>query len=179
MAVKPILNIPDSRLSEKSHKVKEITPEVKKDIQDLLDTLMVAEDPEGAGLAAPQIGITKRICVVRQFFEDPLDPAKTLHEDIVLINPKIFSTSEETTIDWEGCLSVPDTYGKVERYSKIKVTAMDQDGNLIKLKADDLLARVIQHEIDHLDGILFTQRVVGQTLSEKALDQLFNGASLA
>ena len=172
MAVKPIITIPNETLRNKTGKVKKIDEEITKIAQDLVDTVKVARDPEGAGLAATQIGVSKRICVVRNFFTDPVDPKKILTEEIVLINPKITSPSKETEVDWEGCLSVPDEYGKVERFKKIKVTATALDGNDIKFKASDFLARTIQHEVDHLDGILFTDRVIGKTITGEELDKV-------
>lgn len=172
MSVKKIVTIPNPILNKKTQKVGEITDEIKKTAQDLIDTVKVAEDPEGAGLAATQIGISKRMCVVRNFFEDPLDENKIRSDDVVLINPKITHYSSETDLDWEGCLSVPDVYGKVERASKIKVTAKDIDGNIIKIKAEGFFARTIQHEVDHLDGILFTAHIQGKTLSQKEFDEM-------
>jgi peptide deformylase len=173
MSVVPIVTIPDPILTTKTSKVKVIDDVVKQNIQDLRDTLSVAKDPEGAGLAASQLGISKQICIVRNFFQDPANTHKIIHQDFVLINPKIISTSKETEIDWEGCLSIPDTYGKVERFSKIKITAEDEHGDEFKLKADGFFARTIQHEIDHLNGILFTDRVIGRTISEQQLDAIF------
>lgn len=85
-----------------------------------MDTVKIAKDPEGAGLAAPQLGISKRICVVRNFFEDPLNSNDINSDDIILINPKIIQYSAEKEIDWEGCLSVPNVYGLVERAKKNK-----------------------------------------------------------
>lgn len=172
MSAKPIITIPNEVLRKKAEKVKNIDEEVLKTAQDLLDTVKVAKDPEGAGLAAPQIGASKRICVVRNFFIDPQDSKKILSEDIVLINPKIVSKSIETETDWEGCLSVPNEYGKVERFKKVKISATGIDGTDIKFKANDFLARTIQHEIDHLDGILFTDKVIGKTITEEELDKL-------
>ena len=145
---------------------------LKKIAKDLLDTVRVAKDPEGAGLSATQIGISKRMCVVRNFFEDPLNPDEVRSDDIVLINPKIIQYSEEKNVDWEGCLSVPDAYGLVERAEKIKITAKDIDGNIIKIKAEGFFARTIQHEVDHLDGILFTSKIEGKTLTQKEFDKI-------
>ncbi len=172
MAVKPIVTIPDPVLQQKCAKVKSFDSATQQVIKDLLDTLDTARDPEGAGLAAPQIGVPLKICAVRNFFEDPINPSRILSETIVLINPKIISHSSETDIDWEGCLSVPDQYGRVPRFTKIKVIAQDEQGNTIKVKASDFLARVLQHEIDHLDGILFTEKVTGPILEEKELDKI-------
>jgi peptide deformylase len=95
-----------------------------------------------------------------------------LSEDIILINPKIVSRSKETETDWEGCLSVPNVYGKVERFQKVKVSALGADGKDIKLKTSGFLARTVQHEIDHLDGVLFTEKVIGQTITEEELDKI-------
>jgi len=172
MAVKKIATIPNPVLNKKTQKVGEINEEIKKIAQDLIDTVKVAEDPEGAGLAATQIGVSKRMCVVRNFFEDPMDENKIRSDDIVLINPKITHFSTEKDIDWEGCLSVPDKYGKVERALKIKVTAKDINGDLIKIKAEGFFARTIQHEVDHLDGILFTSKIEGETLTQKEFDEM-------
>jgi peptide deformylase len=172
MAIKNIITDPNPTLLNKTQKIGEITDEIKAVAQDLIDTVKVAEDPEGAGLAATQIGISKRMCVVRNFYEDPMEPNKINSDDIVLINPKIthFSTEKET--DWEGCLSVPDKYGLVERAKRIKVTAKDLDGNTIKIKAEGFFARTIQHEVDHLEGILFTSKVEGKTLTQKEFDKM-------
>jgi len=172
MAVKNIITIPNPILNKKTQKIGEITEEVKGIAQDLLNTVKVAKDPEGAGLAATQIGVSKRICVVRNFFEDPSDPKEIKSDDIILINPKITNHSIETETDWEGCLSVPDKYGLVERFKKIKVTARDLDNNVVKIKADGFFARTIQHEIDHLDGVLFTSKVEGKTISQKEFDEM-------
>ena len=172
MSVKKILTTPNPILNKKTQKIGEITDEVRNLAQDLIDTVKVAEDPEGAGLAATQIGVSKRMCVVRNFFEDPLNPDEIKSNDIVLINPKITHYSDEKDLDWEGCLSVPDKYGKVERATKIKVTAKDIDGNTIKIKAEGFFARTIQHEVDHLDGILFSEKIEGETLSQEEFDKM-------
>lgn len=172
MAIRKIVTIPDPVLYKKTQKIGEITEDIKRLAQDLIDTVKVAEDPEGAGLAATQIGVSKRMCVVRNFFEDPLNPKEIKANDIILINPKITHFSDEKDLDWEGCLSVPDKYGKVDRAWKIKVTAKDIDGNIIKIKAEGFFARTIQHEVDHLDGVLFTTKVIGETLSQAEFDKM-------
>ena len=172
MSVKKIVTVPNPILNKKTQKIGEITDDIKNTARDLIDTVKVAEDPEGAGLAATQIGVSKRMCVVRNFFEDPLNPNEIKSNDIVLINPKITNYSDEKDLDWEGCLSVPDKYGKVERALKIKVAAKDIDGNIIKIKAEGFFARTIQHEVDHLDGVLFTSKIDGETLSQEEFDQM-------
>ncbi|MFZ2664352.1 MAG: peptide deformylase [Patescibacteria group bacterium] len=178
MAVRTVITTPNPILNKKAQKVGEITDDIKSVAKDLLDTVKVAKDPEGAGLAAPQIGVSKRIAVVRNFFEDPLHPEEIHSDDIVLINPKIMSYSPETELDWEGCLSVPDKYGLVERFKKIKITAKDIGGNNLKIKAEGFFARTIQHEVDHLNGILFTSKVQGETISQKEFDEIIEKENL-
>lgn len=173
MSERKIVTLPDEVLRKKAEKVKFFDDELKALAQDLVDTVKIAEDPEGAGIAAPQIGVSKRVIVVRNFFVDPINRDKYLFENYVLVNPKIISMSKETDVEWEGCLSVPDQYGEVERPSKIKVVAQDIDGKSIKMKASGYFARTIQHEIDHLDGILFTDKVIGKTITEKELDKIY------
>ena len=174
MAVIPIVTIPNKILLQKTENIKEINEEVRKDIQNLLDTLDSAQEPEGAGLAANQIGLNKRLCIVRNYVPNPADEKNPITQEFILINPKIVSRSKETVTDWEGCLSVPDVYGKVERYKKIKVKALNEMGEHIRLTATGFFGAVVQHEVDHLDGILFTEKVVGETLTEKELDKLYD-----
>jgi peptide deformylase len=178
MAIVPIRKIPDEVLTKKAEKVTDFDAETEKVIKDMTDTLNSAKDPEGAGIAATQIGVSKRICIVKNFAHDPLGTGQIIEQTFILINPKIISFSKETEVDWEGCLSVPDTYGLVERSKKIKVRALNENQEDIKLNASGYFARVIQHEIDHLDGILFTNRSVGKTISNKEMDDLIEaGAS--
>lgn len=178
MSVKTVITTPNPILDKQAQKVSDITGDIKNVAKDLLDTVKVAKDPEGAGLAAPQIGVSKRIVIVRNFFEDPLHPEEIHSDDIILINPKITSYSTETELDWEGCLSVPDKYGLVERFKKIKVTTKDIDGNNLKIKAEGFFSRTIQHEIDHLDGILFTSKIKGNTISQKEFDEMIEKENL-
>ncbi|HSX39204.1 MAG TPA: peptide deformylase [Candidatus Saccharimonadales bacterium] len=174
MAIKKIVQIPDPILTTPTKKVSKIDDEAKKTIQDLLDTLSHAHDPEGAGIAAPQIGSNLRICIVRRFTKDPNNPEIELTKDHILVNPKITDTSTETQVSWEGCLSIPDTYGRVPRFKKIKVKAQNENGEDVKYNATGFFGRVMQHEIDHLDGVLFTSRTVGKVLNEKELDDLYD-----
>ena len=172
MAVKPIITVPNPLLYQKCEKVQKVNTEVKTIIQDMIDTLMSAKNPEGAGLAAPQIGILKRIIVVRRFFPDPNDNEKTLSKEYVFINPKIISSSETTDLHYEGCLSVPNTYGQVYRPLTIKFRYLNEQAEEEQKKASGFFARVIQHEIDHLDGIIFTTKVTGNTITEQELDKI-------
>lgn len=180
MAVKKIVQIPDPILKEPCKEVTEFDAELKDFIVDLIDSLNSAHDPPGAGLSAPQIGVSKRICVARRFYESEeyVDDETQKNEetqkykDYVLINPKITSASNATEIKWEACLSIPDVYGMVQRHKRITVKAQDENGNPLKIKASGFFARVIQHEIDHLDGVLFTSKVIGETKTEEELDQI-------
>mgnify|MGYP001587934299 FL=1 len=172
MPIVSIVKIPDPLLNQKSQKVGEFTPEAKEIIQNLLDTVR-QPNSGAAGLSAPQIGKLLRICVARRFIKNPNDPEKEITKEYVLVNPKIITASNEKRTHWEGCLSIPDTFGLVERPAKIKIKAQDENGQEITIKSTGFFATVIQHEIDHLDGILFTSKVIGKTLNEKELDEMF------
>jgi peptide deformylase len=141
-----IRKIGDPVLRTKAKKIDEITEKINDLIDNMFET-MYAED--GIGLAAPQVGILKRIAIV------------DIQEDnkIVLINPEIIEEEGKAVME-EGCLSIPGETGDVIRAEKIKVRTLDRDGNEIEFKAEGLEARAIQHEIDHLDGILFIDKVV-------------------
>ena len=119
-------------------------------IKNLVETMY---QKDGVGMAAPQIGESIRLCVITKKY-NPLDKKK----DLILINPCWEKISIFKSWDEEGCLSVPLTYGKVRRYRKIKVKAWDEEGKVLNFTADDFFARIIQHEIDHLEGILFIDK---------------------
>ena len=139
------------RLRQKAELVKEITPEIKELILDMKQTLKSAD---GLGLAAPQISKNLRIITLRIPRGQNTQPYL-----LSLINPKIIKTSSEKVIMEEGCLSLPNIYGLVERPAKVTVEGLKSSGKKIKIQADGLLARVLQHEIDHLEGILFIDKV--------------------
>ncbi|MDR1617297.1 MAG: peptide deformylase [Syntrophomonadaceae bacterium] len=141
MSVYKIITIPDKILREKAVPVKSINNGVLRLIDNMIDTMY---DFDGVGLAAPQIGVKKRIIV--------LDPGDNL---ISIINPEIISREGAVTAN-EGCLSIPDIDGLVERAERIKVKGLNKNGEEVFYDAQGALARVFQHEIDHLDGILFT-----------------------
>lgn len=146
MAVYQIVLNGDEVLREKAKKVREITPSVLKLLDNLNDTLQATET--GIGLAAPQIGISKRVVVVH------LDD-----EVYELINPEIIK-KEGLEIDSEGCLSVPGLIGQVARAQKVIVKALNREGEEVEISGEGLLARAFQHEIDHLEGILFIDKAV-------------------
>ena len=144
MAVYAIVKIGDPILREKAAEVKSVTPNIIKLLDNMKDTLY---DAKGVGLAAPQIGISKKVVVI--------DVGDGLIE---LINPEIISYSEELESDVEGCLSIPGKQGEVERYCKVTVKAMNREGKPIEITGEGLLARALQHEIDHLYGVLYIDR---------------------
>lgn len=145
MAVYKVVVVPDEVLRGKALPVARINDGVIRVLDNMRDTLYAAD---GVGLAAPQIGIPKRIIVV-----------DTGENFIELINPEILSR-EGSQIGREGCLSVPDTVGLVDRAKKVTVKGLNRNNEMIELAAEDLEARVLQHEIDHLDGVLFIDKAV-------------------
>lgn len=144
MAIRKIRYIGDDILKKKCKPVKAITDSTKELIQDMFDTMYEAN---GVGLAAPQVGILRRICVIDIREGDP----------VVLINPEIVESSGEQT-DEEGCLSIPGKVAEVTRANYVKVSSLDMDMNPVTYEGEGLLARAMQHEIDHLDGILYGER---------------------
>ena len=150
MAIRKIRLIGDDILTKKAREVKSITPRIRQLAQDMLDTMY---DANGVGLAAPQVGILRRLVVI--------DVSEERDDPIVLINPRILSEEGEKT--WkEGCLSVPGKYGYVNRPTKVLVRARDLDGNEIELEAEDFLAEAVSHECDHLEGIVYTSKIIGE-----------------
>lgn len=147
MALREILIVPDPRLKKECEPVEEVNDEIKTLLDDMLETMYAAP---GIGLAAPQIGVMKRV-VVMDVSDDKDKP-----EPLKLINPEIIWESEETSIYQEGCLSIPEQYADVERPAEVGMRYMDENGEMHEIEADGLLATCIQHEIDHLDGVLFT-----------------------
>jgi peptide deformylase len=141
-----ILILGNEKLREKAAPVKHIGPEYVKIAEDLVNAL---HDGDGIGLAGPQVGLMERIFAVHLNGDDP-------H---IFINPTILETSQETSKYEEGCLSVPGQYADVVRPKKIKVQAWNEKGRPFTIEADGILARVIQHEYDHLDGVLFIDRI--------------------
>ena len=160
MAIQAVLRIGDPRLLQVAQDVCEFnTTELDALIEDMFDT-MAAED--GAGLAAPQIGINLRVAIFG-FDNNPRYPDSPAVPKTILINPVITPLNNEKEEDWEGCLSVPGMRGIVARYNKIRYTGFDNKGVAIDVTAEDFHARVVQHECDHLDGILYTQRLSDPT----------------
>ncbi len=152
MPVLPIVIYPDPVLKKKAQEVEEITPEITSMLTDMAETMYEAP---GIGLAAPQIGVSLRACVIDVGDNPETGRVKRLYK---LVNPKIIAQEGKTKYE-EGCLSIPGVYETVERFAKVTVEALDENGKSITIDADDLLAICLQHEIDHLDGILFPDRL--------------------
>ena len=156
MAVRTVLLMGNPSLLATAQPVADFdTPELHALVDDLMDT-MAAED--GAGLAAPQIGVGLRV-VVFGFEHNERYPEADAVPRTVLVNPVIEPLSDDRDQGWEGCLSVPGLRGVVSRYTHIRYQGFDQFGNAINREAHDFHARVVQHECDHLDGILYPQRM--------------------
>ena len=150
MAIRNIREMGEEVLTKVCKEVKEMTPRTQQLIEDMIDTMYEAN---GVGLAAPQVGILKRIVVI-----------DTTGEDLyVLINPRILEMSGEQT-GYEGCLSVPGKTGTVTRPNYVKVLALDENMEPFELEGTELLARAICHELDHLDGHLYVEKVEGELL---------------
>lgn len=152
MAIRNIVQLPDEVLRRKAHKVTSFDNDLQKLIDDMIETMRQAP---GVGLAAPQIGVSRRVIVVEYGENDDENSRKKL---FAVVNPEIVKVSEETEMGIEACLSVDGLVGEVERYSKIVVKGQNRRGQPAKLKASGWLARIFQHEIDHLDGILYPDR---------------------
>ncbi len=159
MALRTIRIIGDEILTKKAKPVTEMTPKLEELIEDMLDTMYEAN---GVGLAAPQVGVLKRIVVI--------DVSEEGDEPIILINPEILETSGEQT-GGEGCLSVPGKNGQVTRPNYAKVKALDEGMEEIFVEGEGLLARALLHEIDHLDGHLYVEKVEGPLYDNEAEEQ--------
>jgi peptide deformylase len=154
--IREVLKMGDSRLLEKSLAVEAFaTPELRELIADMRDTMAHLN---GAGLAAPQIGVPKRV-VIFGVRRNPRYPEADEIPDTVLINPVITPIGEDIDEAWEGCLSVPGMRGVVPRYSHLRYQGFDESGGMIERSVEGFHARVVQHEYDHLDGILYPMRI--------------------
>lgn len=158
MALRNIREIGDEILEKTSREVKEMTPRIETLIEDMLDTMYEAQ---GVGLAAPQVGVLKRVVVI------DVDPGEEPNP-IILINPVILETSGEQS-GYEGCLSVPGKSGLVTRPNYAKVKALDMNMKEFIVEGEELLARCLCHEIDHLDGHLYVEKVEGDLISNEEL----------
>ena len=150
MALREIITLPDKRLRLVSDPVKAVDADVRALVDDMFEAMY---DAPGVGLAAIQLGVAKRIVTVDTAKKDePREPQ-------VFINPEVVWTSDETAAYEEGCLSIPEYYEEVERPAQVKVRFTDLDGKTQEVEANGLLATVLQHEIDHINGILFIDHI--------------------
>lgn len=173
MSVLKLYEYPHPVLHLKAEKVIKVDDELRRFLDDLLETMYA---DKGVGLAAPQVGVSKRMIVIdtEQRDEDGnYQPGRPMY----LINPEIVYKSEEKILFCEGCLSVPGQSAEVERHQKIKVRYLDYDGNECEIEAEDYPAVVLQHEIDHLDGILYIDRIsrLKRNMLLKKLEKLRSG----
>ncbi len=153
MAILPICVVPDPILRQKSKRVRSIDGSIHKLIGDMIETMHAAP---GVGLAAPQVGIPLRVIVI----------GLPEQEDIALINPGVVRKKGERLIN-EGCLSIPGYIGQVQRAVSVTVKGRDPEGREIRIKADELLAQALEHEIDHLNGVLYIDQLVGMEQPRK------------
>jgi peptide deformylase len=164
--VMEIVDAKDPNLRKKSKPVKKIDKKIKSLIQEMKKTLITQNDPEGVGLAAPQVGKNIRLFLMK--------PDKDI---IVVINPKVISKSKEKTKQnkeplMEGCLSLPHFYSPIDRYTKITIQYQDENGKIQKKSFQGYEAQIVQHEIDHLNGVIFVDKVLKQ---KKPLYEYING----
>ena len=172
MAILPIFQHPnkDDILRKKSVEAFDLK-EAEKISKNLIDTLNNSKIP-GAGLSAPQIGINKRIFIARKFFNE--DENNSNYIDYIIINPILKNKSKEKTKSLEACLSIDDAYGFVERYKKVGIVYTNLDGKKQILKTGGFLSCVIQHELDHLNGILFIDKLIDNKIyTEKEIDAMY------
>ena len=168
MALRKIVYQDDPLLRKQSREVKEITKRIHELVEDMWETMY---ESNGIGLAAPQVGVLRRVVVIdvteppEEEISEEKEPEEKVESEIekepeiikyVLINPEVIEVSEETVTEKEGCLSVPGKYGIVERPASIKVKALDLSGEPFEIEGSGMLAKALSHEIDHLNGILFT-----------------------
>lgn len=170
MTKEDIITLPNPHLRQKSERIHVINQEVLDQVAKMTDAALDWEKSRphevSAALAAVQVDILKRLVIIRNDFDD-----KTNDEFIALINPEIVKYEGEIVEDFEGCLSVNHIYGKIPRYSKVRVKALALNGQEIKLKAEGFLARVLQHEIDHTNGIVFIDHIKDNPTAFYKLDK--------
>ena len=162
MALRHIVTLPDPVLKRKAKPITKFDKDLQTLIDDMIETM---RDAPGVGLAAPQVNISEQLIVVEysededdEFEEEGIDKKPPKPKKLyVMINPEITKTSEEKVLGVEGCLSIPGIQGEVERFEAIQVKGLNRFGKPQKLKLNGWMARIFQHEIDHLNGVLFTE----------------------
>ena len=154
MAILNMRFLPDPILRKQAKKVAKVTPQIKKLVENMVETM---QDQNGVGLAANQVGSLQKVAVIQ---------TPDMEEPMVLINPEIMKTEGEREVT-EGCLSVPGYRGLVKRSEKVRAKAMGLDGKIYRVNADELLAQALEHEIDHLNGILYIDHLVDNESLQK------------
>jgi len=170
MTLRKIVTLPDPVLRRKARNIILFDADLQTLIDDMIETL---RDAPGVGLAAPQLGISDRLIVVEYPEDDELEDSP--RKLFVVVNPEIKEISEETELGIEGCLSIPGLHGEVERALAVTVKGLTRRGQPVKIKASNWLARIFQHEIDHLNGVVFTDlatKVWKPALDEPVLDNV-------
>jgi peptide deformylase len=154
MTLRKIVTLPEPVLRRRAHAVTKFDKELHTLIDDMVETM---RDAPGVGLAAPQVGLSERLIIVEYFERDEDEENEDAPKKLfAVINPEIVKASEEKVMGVEGCLSIPGLVGEVERHTEVLVKGMNRHGKPMKVKAKGWLARIFQHEIDHLNGVLFT-----------------------
>ena len=165
MTLRAIVTLPDPILRRKARAVTVFDKKLQTVIDDMIETMRAAP---GVGLAAPQVGISERLIVVEYYQNEKAEEAEdeTKKKVWVVLNPEIVKASEEKVMGVEGCLSVPNLVGEVERHAAIQVKGLNRRGQPMRVKAQGWLARIFQHEVDHLNGVVFTDRATRVWLPE-------------
>ncbi len=166
MAIREIVTTPEPVLRKKARKVTDFGPDLQKLVDDMVETMREAP---GVGLAAPQVNVSQRVIVVEYGKEDDEEAPLKLY---AMVNPEITHSSSETVLGNEGCLSVIGFQGEVERAEEVTVKGMNRRGKPVKVKAKGWLARIFQHEIDHLDGVLFVDKATKVWKVEQSAGQV-------
>ena len=159
MAIRTIVTLPDPILRRKARPVTKFDKDLQILIDDMIETMREAP---GVGLAAPQVGVPERVIVVEyaepEEAEEGEEPQEVEPKLYVMVNPEIVKASADTEVGVEGCLSIPGLVGEVERQYEVRIKGLNRRGQPMKLKAEGWLARIFQHEIDHINGVLFTDQ---------------------
>ncbi len=170
MTIRPIVTVPNPVLRRKARPVTAFDKRLQILIDDMIETMRAAP---GVGLAAPQVSVSERVIVVEYYESEEAEAAEdqTRKKVWVVINPEIVKASPETVMGVEGCLSIPNVVGEVERHQTVHLKGLSRRGQPLRLKATGWLARIFQHEIDHLNGVLFTDRATRVWLPESQAKQ--------
>jgi peptide deformylase len=169
MTLRTIVTVPDPVLRRKARPVSKFDKDLRTLIDDMVETMREAP---GVGLAAPQIGLSERLLVIEYYEREEDEENEEAPKKVwAVINPEIVKASEEMVMGVEGCLSIPGLLGEVERHAEVQIKALNRHGRPMKVKAKGWLARIFQHEIDHLNGVLFTDRAARVWQPQQAVEQ--------